>query len=161
MAFDTFIRIDGIEGESTDSQHKGWIEAFNYKLAVKQRISNTASSAGGAAAERADFEPFNFTIPMDKASPKLALACAAGAHIDEIRVEVCRAGGDRVTYMTYRLCNCIIKRISTIGGGRFPVESVSIDFGRIHWRYTQQKRSGGGALGQVAAGWSREKNCRL
>ena len=55
----------------------------------------------------------------------------------------------------------MITRISTIGDGHFPMESVNIDYGRIYWGYTQQNRSGGGALGQVATGWSREKNCRL
>lgn len=161
MAFDTFVRIDGIEAESTDGQHRGWIEAFNFKVAVKQRISTTASSAGGATAGRADFEPLNFTMLTDKASPKLYLACAAGTHIDEIVVEACRAGGDRVPFMNIRLQNCIIKRIFTIGDGRYPVESVSIDYGRIFWVYLQQSRTHGGPVGQVAAGWSREKNCRL
>lgn len=26
MAFDAFIKIDGIEGESMDDKHQGWIE---------------------------------------------------------------------------------------------------------------------------------------
>ncbi len=161
MASDIFIRIDGIEGESTDEQHPGWIEVFNYKLALRQRISSTASSAGGATAERADFKPFHFKRPIDKASPKLAIACADGTHIDQVLVEVCRAGGERLKYMTYRMRNCIIKKTLTVGGGDFPVESVDIDYGQIEWAYTQQNRSGGGALGQVATGWNREKNCKL
>jgi hypothetical protein len=80
MAFDIFVRIDGIEGESTDDQHPGWIEVFNYKVALKQKKSTTASNAGGATAGRADFKPFNFKRPVDKASPKLAIACADGTH---------------------------------------------------------------------------------
>jgi len=98
---------------------------------------------------------------MDKASPKLAIACADGTHIDDILVEVCRAGGQRLKYMTYRLRNCIIKKMMTVGGGDFPVESVDIDYGQIEWSYTQQNRCGGGALGQVAAGWNREKNRKM
>ena len=30
MSFDTFVKIDGIEGESTDSKHSGWIEAIAF-----------------------------------------------------------------------------------------------------------------------------------
>ena len=96
MASDIFIRIDGIEGESTDEQHPGWIEVFNFALGVKQNVSSTPGTAGGAATERSDFRPLNFKRPLDKASPKLAMACAGGTHIDEILVEVCRAGGRRV-----------------------------------------------------------------
>ncbi|MBP8214834.1 MAG: type VI secretion system tube protein Hcp, partial [Propionivibrio sp.] len=30
MAFDTFIKIDGIPGESSDDKHKEWIEIVSY-----------------------------------------------------------------------------------------------------------------------------------
>jgi len=38
MAYDAFIKLDGIEGESTDKQHPGWIEILNYDLDVSQII---------------------------------------------------------------------------------------------------------------------------
>ncbi len=50
MSFDAFVKIDGIEGESTDSNHSGWIEALSYKAGVSQKVSVTPSSAGGASA---------------------------------------------------------------------------------------------------------------
>jgi hypothetical protein len=30
-AFDSFLKIDGIPGESTDDKHKDWIEVISYK----------------------------------------------------------------------------------------------------------------------------------
>lgn len=56
MAFDAFIEIDGIEGESTDDKHAGWIEMNNFSTGLQQKSSTTASSVGGASAERADFD---------------------------------------------------------------------------------------------------------
>jgi type VI secretion system secreted protein Hcp len=111
MAFDTYVIIEGIVGESTDEKHAGWIEVISFETKVRQKISSTAGSAGGASTERADFESFSFSKLIDKATPKLALACADGTHIDN-----------------------------------------------IEWVCTQQKRSGGCAAGQVATGWSLEKN---
>lgn len=161
MAVDIFVRINGIEAESTDERHPGWMEVLDFRLGVKQKISATPSSAGGATAGRAEFAPLKFIRLVDKASPKLSLACADGTHIDEIVMELCRAGGDRMTYMTCRLGNCIIKKVSIFGDGIFPMEMVETDYGRIQWAYTQQNRSGGGPCGQIAAGWNREKNCRM
>lgn len=135
MSFDGFIKIDGIEGESTDDQHQGWIEALYFETEINQKISSTASSAGGASAERADFKDFIFTKYLDKASPKLALACAAGTHIDEIVVELCRAATDKLKYMSYKLRNCIISKIQTSGGGNIPTELLNINFGKIEWCY--------------------------
>ena len=161
MAFDGFLWIDGIEGESTDAKYQGWIEALYFETEINQKISSTASSAGGASAERADFGDFVFIKHLDKASPKLALACAAGTHIDEIEVKLCRAGTDKVNYMSYKLINCIISKVKTSGGGDIPTELVTINFGAIKWCYTQQKRQGGGPSGNIAAGWNLEKNCKL
>ena len=161
MAFDAFIKIDGIEGESTDEKHAGWIEVTSYNTGLSQTVSSTASSAGGASAERADFQDFSITKQIDKASPKLAVACADGTHISSIVVELCRSGTDKVKFMEYKMTNCIISGTSTTGGGEFPTENVTIDYGKIEWSYTQQKRKGGGAAGNVASGWDLEKNCKV
>ena len=34
MAFDAFVKIDGIEGESTDEKHAGWIEVISYNAGL-------------------------------------------------------------------------------------------------------------------------------
>lgn len=161
MAFDAFIKIDSIEGESTDDRHQGWIEVLFCESEVTQKISKTASSAGGATTERVTFQDLKFTKLLDKASPKLALACAAGTHIDNIVVEICRAGGDKVKFMEYKMSNCLISKVSTESGGDFPFENVSINFGKIQWCYTQQKRQGGSAAGNIAGGWDLQRNCKV
>ncbi len=160
MAFDAFIKIEGIENESTDDKHQGWIEVLHFEMGMTQKVSTTASSSGGASAERATFQDFNFTKMLDKATPNLALACADGTHIDKTAVEICRAGTDKVKFMAYELGNCIISKVSMESGGEFPFENVGINYGIIHWCYTQQKRAGGGAAGNVAAGWDLQKNCK-
>jgi type VI secretion system secreted protein Hcp len=160
--FDCFIKIDGIEGESADDKHTGWIEVLLYDTSISQKDSSTASSVGGASAERADFGTFNFTKELDKASPKLALACADGTHINTIVLEICRAGGDKLKFMEYKLTNCIICDVHTTGaGGDLPFEILKISFGKIEWSYVQQKRASGGAAGNIAAGWNLEKNCKV
>ncbi len=47
MAFDAFLKIDGIPGESSDENHKDWIELTSFKHGLNQPASATASSAGG------------------------------------------------------------------------------------------------------------------
>ena len=130
---------------------------------MSQTVSRAASSAGGASAERVDFNCFGFCKLIDRASPRLALACADGTHIDTIVLELCRAGGDKVKFMTYTMKNCLVRSVQTSGthGENFPSEDVEIDFGSIEWAYTQQKRSGGGPAGQIAGGWNLEKNAKI
>jgi type VI secretion system secreted protein Hcp len=94
VVFDAFLKIDGISGESTDDKHKEWIEVASYNQAVHQPTSATASSVGGASAERVNIGEFTIAKQADKATPKLFDACCTGKHIKEVVVEVCRAGGD-------------------------------------------------------------------
>jgi type VI secretion system secreted protein Hcp len=165
MAFDAFLKIDGVPGESTDDKHKDWIEVLSYSAGITQPTSGSASTGGGATAERANFQDFSIVKALDKASPKLALACADGTHIKEVILELCRAGGDKVKYMEYKLSNCIISSYrpggSAQGGEALPLEEVSFNYGKMEWTYTQQKRADGSGGGQVAAGWDLEANKKV
>ena len=165
MAFDAFLKIDGIPGESTDSKHKDWIEILSFSAGITQPTSGSASTAGGATAERANFTDFSIVKALDKASPKIALACADGTHIKQVTLELCRAGGDKVKYMEYKLSNCVISSYrpggSSQGGEALPLEEVSFNYGKIEWTYTQQKRADGSGGGQVAAGWNLEQNKKV
>ena len=156
---DAYMKIDGIEGESRDQKHAGWIEVLDYDFCIAQKVSRRASTAGGAGAERADFSEFIITKMLDKSSPLLAQACAEGRHINSIVIELWRAG--KVKYMVYQLTNCLISAVSTYSDGEFPEENIALNVGQYKIVYTQQSRSTGLALGQVVCGWDRTRNCRV
>ena len=165
MAFDAFLKIEGIPGESTDEKHADWIEILSYSCAITQTASASASSGGGASSERADFSDFSIVKTLDKASPKIAVSCADGTHIPMVTLELCRAGTDKVKYMEYKMSNCIVSSCrpggSAQGGESLPLEEVSFNYGKVEWSYTQQKRADGGGGGQVAAGWDLQLNKKV
>jgi len=162
MAFDAFLKINGIPGESTDDKHKDWIEVLSYSTGVSQRPSGAASSGGGRSAERADFEDFSIVKALDKASPKLALYCANGTHIDEIKLELCRAAGDKQKYMEYVLNDVIVSSVrpggSSQGGEALPLEEVTFNYGKITWTYTETDHRTGKPKGNVSAHWNLIEN---
>ena len=156
--FDTFVKIEGIPGESTDDKHKDWIEILAFNHGISQPASVTASSSGGASAERCDHQDFQITKLLDKASPKIYELCCSGKHLKEVTVEMCRAGGDKMRYMEIKLGDVIISSAAPSGASAsaegFPVEGVSFNYGTIKWTYTQQKRADGSGGGNVTGGWS-------
>lgn len=159
MAVDDFLKIDGIEGESTDDKHKGWIEVLSYNWGVAQQASSTASSSGGGSTQRADFQDLSIVKLLDSSDPKLFHACAKGEHIKEVKLELCRAGGDKLTYMEYILNNVIISSVSSSGGGGGePTINVTMNYGKIKLNYIKQKRADGTGGGNVPAGWNLETN---
>jgi type VI secretion system secreted protein Hcp len=162
MAFDSFLKIDGVPGESTDDKHKDWIEILSYSVGATQPASATASSAGGGGAERVTLHDMNVTKLMDKASPKLFELCATGKHIPNVTLELCRAGGDKLKYMEIKMEQVIISGFQGDGHGgadqAFPIETVTFNYGKIKQTYTQQKRADGSGGGNVAGGWDATAN---
>ncbi|RAU45850.1 MULTISPECIES: type VI secretion system tube protein Hcp [unclassified Pseudomonas] len=161
MAFDGFIKLDGIAGESMDDRHKGWIEITGYNFGVNQSTSATASSNGGAGSGRATLTDFSFSKRLDTSSARLFEASCSGEHIKELTLVLYRAGGDKLKYYEVRLEEVIISDFSQEGESGEPMERVQINFGRIHVVYTQQKRSDGAAAGNISGGWDRIANKRF
>ena len=79
---DIFAKIGDIKGESLDTKHKDEVEILSWSWGVSQSGSINAGGSG-AAAGKANFNDFNFTHDLDKASPVLLKACATGEHIKE------------------------------------------------------------------------------
>jgi type VI secretion system secreted protein Hcp len=159
MAVDSYLQLDGIPGESTDDKHKDWIEVLSFGHEMLQQTSSTKSSAGGASSGRAQHGDFAFTKNVDKASPKLYEAVSNGKHLSKAKVEVCRAGGSQVKFLEITLEEVMISRVqlnSTDSNGasgtdHIPTETVHLNYGKIEWVYTQQKRKDGSGGGNVTA----------
>ena len=157
MAFDAFLKIEGIPGESTDDKHKDWIEILSYSHGLYQPVAGSVSSGGGRSAERCEHSPFSIVKALDKASPKLNLFCCNGMHISSVIVELCRAGGDKVKYMEYKMTDVIVSSVrpggSSSGSETLPVEEVSFDYGKMEWTYTETDHATGKPKGNVNANW--------
>ena len=162
MAFDAFLQIDGIPGESTDDQHKDWVEIKDYAHNINQPLSGSASSGGGRSSERANHGTFQITKELDKASPKLSLACCNGENIKKVVLELCRAGGDKQKYMTYEMEDVVVQSIgpegNAKGDGNLPLDRVAFAYGKMTWTYTQLDGKTGKPKGDVSAHWDQTEN---
>jgi type VI secretion system secreted protein Hcp len=156
MAFEGYIKLDGIPGESTDDKHKDWIEINGFQMGLGQASSASHSTAGGSAAGKVNFQDISITHLVDKASAKFFELCAKGTHIKDGTIELCRAGGEKFKYLEIKLENILITSMTENGdpvaGVEFPTETITLNFGKIKFTYFKQNEKGGGA-GQVAFGW--------
>ncbi len=154
MAIDMFIKIDGIQGESTDSKHKNEIEVLSYNHGVSQMASMTRSSTGSGTAERVSHQEFVFSKEMDKSTPVFNKFVCVGDHIPTIHFYCRRAKGDSpVDFMTYELKDTVITSYSVSGGSGVPTETISLNYGEIKWTYVETDDSDA-TKGNVEHGWS-------
>src|SRR5262245_60355427 len=75
-AFDMFLKVDGIDGESTDDKHPKEIIITSFT----QSLSNPSAVPGGSAG-RAVFSGLTLSKPLDKSTPLLMQNAAAGITI--------------------------------------------------------------------------------
>ncbi|MBI4329091.1 MAG: type VI secretion system tube protein Hcp [Chloroflexi bacterium] len=164
MAFDAFIKLGSIAGESTDLiKHKDWIDIASFSFGVTQPASAVTSRLAGTA-ERASFSNFTIVKTLDKASPMLMLACASGEHIPEVTIQFQRAEGGRQQYLEYKMTDVVISSVrpggNAKGGEVLPLEEVSFSFSKIELGYIPQKADGT-ADAAVLGGWDLAQNKKV
>jgi len=161
MAYNMFLKIDGIDGDSQDANHKKWIEVQSYAHKMSQAAGGTLSAHGAHTGGRVDHEDFTLSKRLDSASPILAQYCCMGKHIPKVTFEVCRALGDQTTFMVYEMSDVIISSVSPVGSAEatdpLPRENITIRYSMIRWMYTPTDTKGNKG-GVVQAGWSTQEN---
>ncbi len=162
MAFDAFLKISTIPGECTDDQHQEWIEILSFSHGVAQAGSGSVSSGGGRSAERCDHQDFSVVKTLDKASPALALSCCDGTHIPEVKLELCRSGGDKNKYMEYVMTDVIVSSVrpggASQGSETLPLEEVTFNYGKMTWIYTETDHKTGKPGGSHEKFWDMVAN---
>lgn len=139
-AVDYFLKIDGIEGESTAKGHEKEIEILSWSWGVSQ--NSVASTA--RATSRPCVSDISFTKMTDKSTPALMLSAVMGMPIPKAVLKG-RKGTDKpVEYLTFELKNVFVTsyNMGGAGGDSLPVDQFSLQFASMSVEYVQQKADG-------------------
>ena len=137
MAFDSFLRIDGIPGDATDKDHKGWIPLQSWSHGTTMPIGGIGSGQQNLSAGKVDFVDFTFSKRVDIASPLLAKYCCMGKVIPTMKMDLCRAinqaGGAKEVFQTYEYKNALVSSVTNSGasGTDIPLETVTIRYSEM------------------------------
>ncbi|MDX1981706.1 MAG: type VI secretion system tube protein Hcp [Bryobacteraceae bacterium] len=157
-AFDAFLEIDGIKGETEDKALPGHIELLSYSFGASQ--TGSFSYGGGGGAGKVQMQDFHFTKRCDKASSDLFLHCATGKHIPKAELKVRKAGGEQHIYFKVTFEDILVSSQTVSGQGSgdpIPTESISFNFTKMTMHYATQDAKGKvGAF--VSKFWDAKKN---
>jgi type VI secretion system secreted protein Hcp len=157
MAVDYFLKIEGIDGESMDSKHKGEIQLESWSWGESN--SGSMMESGGGGAGKVNMQDFSFAMKVNKASPKLLGACATGEHIKKAILTCRKAGKEQQEYMKITFSDLLVSSFQTGGsaGQEIPLDSISLNFAKIEYEYKEQKADGTLA-GAVKTGYNLKEN---
>jgi type VI secretion system secreted protein Hcp len=143
---DYFLKIDGIEGESQDKTHKNEIQLNSFSWGATN--AGTMATGGGGGAGKVQFHDFSFAKTVDKASPKLMLACATGEHIKNAILTCRKAGKEQQEYLKYTFTDLLISSFQIGGTEVLPTDQISFNCTQVQMDYKEQKADGtlGGAI---------------
>jgi type VI secretion system secreted protein Hcp len=157
MAFDTFLDIEGVEGESTATGMEKKIEIYSFSLGASNPTT-VSSGSSGLSAGKVSVSSFNVMKKTEKSSPTLFSACCAGKHFAKATVTLRKATGDsgQKAFLTYTFTDVLVESIQwsgSTGGDDTPTESLSLAFAKVEISYLPQDTAAGGVSNPVKASW--------
>lgn len=154
---DYFLKLDGVEGESTDDRHKGEIDIESFSWGVSNQGSFAGGGGGGAG--KATFQDFHFTKVIDKSSPILMVNTASGKHMKEAILIGMNQNGEK--FLEIKLTDVLITSYQQSGDtGGPPQDQFSLNFAKIEYSYFPQGPDGQ-TEAPVKGGWDLKANKKV
>ncbi len=134
MAQDIFLKLDGIEGGSRDSKHKGEIDVLSWQWQVL-RGSKTYLSPDEDP-DKTILRDLTFSHFTDRASQGLMQLCMTGKRIAEAILLV-RTVGSPLEYLKFTMSDVAVTHIHSFAENNCDrvVETVSLSFSKIKQEY--------------------------
>lgn len=151
---DIFLKIDDVKGESQNPQHLEEINVLAWSWGVSNPVDTVLGSAGvGGTPTVSDIKIIK---GFDLASTRFFLAVAQGHKYNEAIISVDRRGpAGPEEYLVITLTDVFISKIAH--GGKDSEENVSesvtLDFGKIEFKYQQFDASGDAVGAPIKVGY--------
>ena len=142
MATDMFLKLTGIEGESTVDAHQGEIDVLTWTMGMSQ--SGGAQVGRGRGAGKVHVQDLALTKLVDRASCELMLACCSGKWIEEGVLVIRNAGQTPLEFLKITMDDIIVSSVSLVASSQEdrPTESISLNFTKFRVEYKEQQPDG-------------------
>jgi len=157
------LHYEGIEGETSDNNHKGWIDIASWMLGTKRDITSNTSTKGDRESSNARISDLKINKYMDSATLGLFLeSCCGKGKTVKLRLTKTGTGDGSDVFMEYILENAIISEYD-VGGDeedtKRPLETITISFVAVQVRYTPYDEKGN-AMAPMAGGFDTATNTK-
>ena len=140
MAVDFYLKLDGITGEATDSNHKDEIQLLSFSWGGSQVTS--VAGTGGSGAGKVDLSDLSIMKHLDKSSSQVFKAMISGTHIKTGTLTAVKAGAGGKPFLKLSLEELFVTSLQTSASSEIPSESVSFSYNKIKYEYWTQNDQG-------------------
>ena len=142
MAVDFFLKLDGINGEATDQNHKNEISVLSWSWGASQ--TSTVSGGGGSSAGKASLADLHIVKSYDAASVPLFKSLLKGDHIANGVLTANKSGSadGGKAFLKVTLTELFVTSVQSSGSSEIPTESVSFSYATVKVEYSKQNEQG-------------------
>lgn len=149
MVVDYYLRIDGVQGESTEKDHAGWIELYSYAWGAQV---TTNAGAGGAATGRATVDAVVVTFRLGRMSPQLFNLVVNGRRAQSATLHGVRTRDRPQKVVELEMANVTVTSYdSSAAAGDGATDSIALRFGSVTYSFWPQNEDGTVGAAVVAA----------
>ena len=141
MAVDYYLKIDAVQGESTDQDFKDQINILSFSWGGHQ-VSSAGTRSAGSGAGKVELADFSVTKHYDKSSPQLFKALVAGTHSATATLSAVKAGAGGKPFLKISFEELFVTSQHISATDELPTESVSFSYKQIKIEYSTQNEKG-------------------
>jgi len=156
---DYFLKLDGIAGESKDTNFSAQIPVLSFSFGGEQS-SSVGTGTGGHGAGKVSLHPFTITKHYDKSSVPHFKSLTTGQHIATGTFSAVKAGANRKPYLKIDFKSMYVSSYMVSAVDEHPVESITYAYEQIKVEYFSQDDKGT-VTSTGSAGWNNTTNATL
>lgn len=139
-----FLKLQGVTGEATDSEHKGEIDVVSWSWGLQAASPSASVTADGGrrTAGKSTMSELQIVKRVDQSSPTLMGFLRNNKPIASARLAVRKAGKTPLEYFTIELENVRVTSLQTESATAELVERLSLGFSKVKVSYTPQDATG-------------------
>lgn len=131
-----YLQIEGIPGDATQQDHKGWTDIKSLSWNLVRDIGTKVGSATNREGSQPSFDQVVLFKVSDSSTPKLIADAASGRIGKPVQIHLVTSGNPGNTYLEFTLSNVLIASYGITSDGDRPMERIALDFTKIETKYT-------------------------
>lgn len=145
MPVEMFLKLTGIEGESSDAKHKGEIDVLAWSWGLSEETPQTGGGGGGGG--KVKVHDLSIQKLVDLASPLLLSSSVEGKHISDGTLTARNLSKKEVPqeFLVFKMTDVLVTSVSMSGTEKDeirPTESVALNFVKLEFDYRSFKSDG-------------------
>lgn len=138
-----FLYDPKIKGETSDKNHKDYIDVLDVEFGVSRAITSATSTQGDRESSNAVISDLTIKKIMDKATPYIFIetCCGRGKTLKIVMTKT-GAGGGADVFLEYTLENALYAHMQTNHNGLRPIETIKISFTKMTVKYLTYDEDG-------------------